>query len=129
MAPAARDSGDAAGGGGAAWGSDRRRRGAGRPCCAASASARTFSSPWALAIARTSVADWPAIARRCSFHVATMISFCDSSRSAAAPAPPPMPAWLCAAKNCSLNGRTSRKKMSLRASVETLPRLMSRARA
>ena len=59
-----------------------------------------------------------------------MISFCAAIKLSSVVPEAPLPmAWLCAATNSSLNGFTSRKKMSLRVSVEGLPRATSRARA
>ena len=80
-------------------------------------------------VARMSEAERPPEDRRSSFQVAETTSFCAATRSSISPPPPPMPALLCAAVNSCAVGLISRKKMSLRASVERLPRPMSRARA
>ena len=61
-------------------------------------------------------------------QVATMTSFCATTRSSRVRLLPPPAAVLRAMTNSCSNGFTSRKKMSLRPSLDRLPRARSRAR-
>ena len=98
------------------------------------AEASTFlrRAAWARASVLASAAEGrsraPA-ARRCSFQVAEIRSFCWRTKSSTCWPAALAAAWLCAMANSSTNGVTSRKNMSLRVSVERLPRAMSCARA
>ena len=94
--------------------------------------ARSFSSLSAFETERMSCSDFAPLAiseRRSILNVETMISFCAFTRSSRpfAPAPAIAP-WLRASVNSCSYGFTSRKKMSLRASLGRVPRVRSRAR-
>src|SRR4029078_11561934 len=95
----------------------------------ACAAALLLQSAAPSAHACVSGAERPALARRSRFHVGLMISFCaEISPSSWVPVEAAI-AWLWASEYSSLNGFTSRKKISLRDSVDAFACATSRARA